>query len=156
MRLIVIYNVTPYKFSKRKAPSVTNFKWTDAHELGHADIDAQHLRMFLLAEAVVDSLIDNGFNRVDVGAAQLQALVDFTEEHFGFEEGLMRSTGYPEAEWHAKYHASLLDELRAFCHKVQRGQIANALGLISFLWNWLHLHIDSVDRELVVWLGQIA
>lgn len=132
---------------------MSNFAWTNAHELGHAEIDGQHKRMFLLTEAVVDSLVENGLNKVEVDVTELQALIDFTGEHFAYEESLMHAAGYPEEQWHAKYHASLLVELTAYCRKVQRGEIANAVGLISFLWNWLHLHIDSVDRELVVWLS---
>lgn len=53
---------------------------------------------------------------------------------------------------HAKYHASLLTELTTYCQKVQHGGHSNPVGLISFLWNWLVLHIDSADRELVLWL----
>lgn len=132
---------------------MSNFAWTNAHELGHTEIDGQHKRMFWLTEAVVESLVENGLNKVEVGVTQLQTLIDFTGEHFAYEEGLMRAAGYPEEQWHAKYHASLLAELTVYCRKVQRGEIANAVGLISFLWNWLHLHIDSVDRELVVWLS---
>lgn len=64
----------------------------------------------------------------------------------------MRSAGYPEADLHAKYHASLLTELKAYCVKVQQGQNTNPAGLISFLWNWPVLHIDSADRQLVVWM----
>jgi hemerythrin len=132
---------------------VTNFEWSDALKLNDAEVDGQHMQMFLLAKRVVDSLSEKGIGKVDVGLEQLQALIDFTEEHFAFEEGLMRSTDYPGAAWHAKYHASLLTELRTFFRKVQGGEIANAVGLVKFVWNWLHQHIDTVDRELVVWLS---
>ena len=127
---------------------MTYFEWNSAIEIGHAEIDEQHKRLLLLGQAAVELL--SAEHKPD--ATQLQALIDFAQEHFAFEEGLMRSAGYPDAEWHAKFHASLLAELSAYCRKVQQGEIINAVGLISFLWNWLNLHIDSVDRELVVWL----
>jgi hemerythrin len=133
--------------------SVISFDWPGGHELGHADIDAQHGRMFLLAQRLVDSLIEKGGNEVEVDAQRLQALIDFTEEHFAFEEGLMRSSGYPGTAWHAKYHASLLLELRTFFRRVHGGQIYNAVVLVKYLRDWLHQHIDTVDRELVVWLS---
>ena len=126
------------------------FEWTVAIELGHPQIDDQHRQMLLLGEAVVDPLLSSAEHQP--GAAQLQALIDFAKEHFAFEEGLMRSAAYPGADVHAKYHASLLTELTTYCKKVQRGQHTNPVGLISFLWNWLVLHIDSADRELVLWL----
>jgi len=129
---------------------VTNFEWTNAIEIGHAEIDEQHRRLLLLCTAVIEPLVNSG--ELEPDAAQLQALVDYAQEHFAFEEGLMRSAGYPEAEWHAKHHASLLEEFRTYFHKVQRGEPANPVGLMSFFWGWLNLHIDSADRELVVWL----
>ncbi len=126
------------------------FEWTSDIETGHLEIDEQHKRLLLLAEAVVEPLINSAEHRP--GAARLQALIDFTQEHFAFEEALMRSAGYPAVEQHAKYHASLLKELSTYCFKVQRGENTNPVGLIAFLWNWLTLHINSADRELVAWL----
>jgi hemerythrin-like metal-binding protein len=129
---------------------VTYFEWSSAIEIGHTEIDAQHKRLLLLGEAVVEPLMNSTEHKP--AAAQLQALIDFAQEHFAFEEGLMRSAGYPEAERHAEYHASLLEEFRTYRDKVQRGQKTNPVGLMSFLWSWLNLHIDSADRELVLWL----
>lgn len=126
------------------------FEWNSAIEIGHPLIDEQHRRMLLLGEAVVEPLVNGAQHQP--GAVQLQALIDFTREHFAFEEDLMRSAGYAETEVHAKYHASLLAELGIYCARVQRGENTNPVGLISFLWNWLILHIDSADRQLVVWL----
>ena len=126
------------------------FEWTSAMEIGHAEIDAQHRQLVLLGEAVVEPLLESAGHKS--GLAQLQALIDFTQGHFAFEEGLMRCAGYPDAERHAKYHASLLTELRTYCAKTLWGESTYPGGLISFLWNWLVLHIDSADRELAVWL----
>lgn len=64
------------------------FEWTVAIELGHPQIDDQHRQLLLLGEAVVDPLLSAAEHRP--GAAQLQALIDFAEEHFAFEEALMR------------------------------------------------------------------
>jgi hemerythrin len=135
---------------KREAAPVTYFEWTSDIELGHPQIDEQHKRLLLLGEAVVEPLLDSADHRP--GLEQLRALIDFAQEHFAFEEGLMRSVGYSDLEQHAKYHASLLAELRTFYSKVQQGERTNPARQISFLWDWLVLHIDSQDRELVDWL----
>jgi hemerythrin len=129
---------------------VADFKWTSANEIGHAGIDGQHKRLFHLAGAVAESLLKSSDHKPD--AAQLQALMDFAREHFAFEEGLMRSAGYPEAERHAKYHVSLLTELKTYCARVERGMHTNPDSLIEYLWNWLLVHIDTADRDLAVWL----
>ncbi len=129
------------------------FEWTSDMGLGHPQIDEQHKRLLLLGEAVVEPLLDSADHKP--GLAQLQALIEYAEEHFAFEERLMRSIGYTEMEQHAKFHASLLLELRTFFSRVEQGERTNPAKMISFLWDWLILHIDSADRELVTWLGLV-
>ena len=128
------------------------FEWRPEIAVGHPLIDAQHKKLLELGEAVVEPLLDTAGHQP--GAAQLQALIDFAREHFAFEESLMRASGYAGTELHSKYHASLLTELNLYCAKVLSSQSTNPVGLISFLWNWLILHIDSADRQLVVWLKE--
>ncbi len=137
---------------KRKASPVTYFEWTSAVELGHSEIDAQHKQLLLLGKAVVVDTMMNLAEHKPPDPTQLQALIDYTQEHFLFEEGLMRSTGYPRVDEHAESHATLLVELRAFCFRVQRELYTDPVGLIRLLWKWFSSHIDLEDRELVVWL----
>ena len=129
---------------------MTYFEWTSDIELGHPQIDEQHKRLLLLGEALVEPLLDSADHKP--GLAQLRALIDFVQEHFAFEEGLMRSVGYPELEQHAKYHASLLVELRTFYRKTQQGQRTDPAPLIRLLWDWLIRHIDLADRDFVALL----
>lgn len=72
---------------------MADFRWSSRHEIGHAEIDEQHRRLFLLAAAVADPPVKSTAH--DHGTAQLQALIDFAQEHFAFEEDLMRAAGYP-------------------------------------------------------------
>jgi len=126
------------------------FEWSNAIELGHPLIDDQHKRLLALAEAVVDPLFNSTEHRP--GADELQALIDYAQEHFAMEEGLMREAGYLDLAMHANQHASLLTELRIYCSRVRHGQNTNPVGLVAFLWNWLVLHLDAADRQLVAWL----
>jgi hemerythrin len=120
--------------------------------LGHKEIDEQHKRLRLLAADVLEPLMRSAHNKPD--AAALQALADFAKEHFASEESLMRSAGYPEADRHVQYHATLLADLRTYCDKMQHEKINKSVpvGLTSFLYNWLFVHINSEDRDLVRWL----
>lgn len=129
---------------------MTNFEWPSAVELGHPEIDEQHKRLLLLASAVANPPVNSVDQKPD--AAQVQALIEFAQEHFSFEEDLMRSVGYPEAERHAKYHVALLTELKTYWTKVDKGMDTRPTNLNNFLWSWLLLHIDTVDRDLAVWL----
>jgi len=129
---------------------MTYFEWSSAIELGHPLIDAQHKQLLILAEAVVDPLLNSKHHQP--GADELQALIDYARAHFAMEEGLMREAGYLDLAVHTNQHASLLTELRTYCSRVRHGQNTNPVGLVAFLWNWLVLHVDAADRQLVVWL----
>ena len=126
------------------------FEWTSDIELGHTEIDEQHKRLLLLGEDLVEPPIGSPAHKPS--ATQLQALIDFAQEHFAFEEGLMRSMGYPGADEHASAHTLLLADLSKYCFRVQRGLHTDPVGLTSFLWHWIVMHIGSEDRDLVIWL----
>ena len=122
----------------------------DIHEYQAKEI-MQKFGIKVPAGAVAESVGKSAEHKAD--PARLQELMDFAREHFQFEEGLMRSAGYPEAERHAKYHVSLLTELRTYCARLDQGVKTNPDSLIEYLWNWLLVHIDTADRELVAWLN---
>lgn len=128
------------------------FEWNSQVELDHAQLNAQHKRLFELSEAVAQSLAESPTRRPAEPA--LDALIAFAREHFSFEESLMRESGYAGAETHARYHALLLAELEAYCSKVrlENNPGLTVTGLVAYLWRWLILHINSADRELAAWL----
>ena len=130
---------------------MTYFEWTDGIALGHTEIDEQHKRLLLLGADLVEPLISSAAPKPI--ATRLHALIDFAQGHFAFEEGLMRAKGYPGADEHAIFHTSLLADLRKHCFRLERGLPTDTVGLISFLWHWITLHIVSEDRVLVNWLN---
>jgi len=127
------------------------FEWNSDVELGHAQIDDEHKRLFALAETVVEAFSSTA--EPGPREALLRALIDFAREHFAHEEALMRDSGYPDAQAHAKFHASLLAELETYCARVRMGSHTNPSGMIAYLWNWLTVHIHAADRQLATWLS---
>ncbi len=127
------------------------FEWTDGLRLGQTEIDEQHKKLLSLGEAVMKSRGSS-----DPETAGLQALRDllaFAQKHFSFEERLMRTKQYPEFEEHRRQHAELLGQLSAYCSEREAVPEARLIAEVTFLWNWLFLHINSADRDLVAWLG---
>jgi len=118
--------------------------------LGYTEIDEQHKRLLLLGADLVEPLISSAAPKPI--ATRLHALIAFAQGHFAFEEGLMRANAYPGADEHAIFHTSLLADLRKHCFRLEQGLPADTVGLISFLWHWIVLHIVSEDRVLVNWL----
>jgi hemerythrin len=128
---------------------MNRFAWTDELVLGHAALDAQHERMFALGRNLVYPLSDP--NRHLPGAERLLALTDAVQEHFSFEEDLMRSAGYPGSTRHAGEHAALLSELAEYCARLHWDGDDVPEDVVTFLRDWLSQHIATSDREVVHW-----
>lgn len=144
-------------FGRDKAPPEippqADFDWAELIKLGHAEIDAQHDRMFLLADALVESLVAAAAGGTTRNPLELlHAFIDSTYRHFQFEEELMRSEGYPEAERHAQEHGALLKRIAEHSYMFELGQ-RNIAQISKFLRVWIGQHVDATDRELVVWLA---
>jgi len=143
-------------FGRKKAPlrisPQSRFDQAELIKLGDVEIDGQHDRMFLLADAIVESLINAG---ADGGKSDplelLQAFIDFSYQHFRFEEDLMRSAGYPGTESHEKEHSALLTEIAMHRYKFELGR-SDVAQITGYLRDWINRHIDNKDRELVAWL----
>lgn len=142
---------------KKKAPPEVSpqgdFDWAELIRLGNAEIDAQHDQMFLLADALVESLVDAAAGGVTRDPLELlRAFIDATYRHFRFEEELMWSEGYPWSEAHAQEHGALLKRIGEHSYMFEVGQ-RNVAQISEFLRVWISRHIDETDRELVVWLA---
>lgn len=143
-------------FGRKKAPlrisPQSRFDQTELIKLGNAEIDEQHDRMFLLADAIVESLVNADADGVESDPLDLlQAFIDFLYQHFRFEEDLMRSVDYPGTEPHAKEHSALLTEIAGDRYRFELGH-SNVAQITGYLRDWMNRHIDHKDRELVDWL----
>lgn len=121
-------------------------EWSPSLAVGHAEIDRQHQVLIEIANRL------NGAMRV--GAARtvcgsiLDELVNYTVNHFSFEEKLMEKHQYPQRSAHLAEHRKLIDKLG--CFKAEFGHGAPiSIELIAFVRDWLVNHILKVDRALV-------
>ena len=135
-----------------KSPRKSRFRQAELIKLGNVEIDAQHSRMFLLADVIVESLVNaNGAYASDNPLDLLQTFINFSYQHFAYEEGLMQSAGYPGMEMHAKEHSALLEEIARHRYLFELGH-RNVDQITGYLRDWINRHIDQKDRELVDWL----
>ena len=114
------------------------------------EIDAQHARLSRLVEELGDTAIKSRDGMPDL--AKLREVIDYTEEHFRFEEAVMASVGYRERDRHAEVHAQLLADLARWRESRQPADAPDLFRLVEWLWQWLLEHIDTEDSELRNWL----
>ena len=118
-------------------------KW-DAVEysVGVKSIDDQHQRLFQLVNALFQGV--RNMNQ-EVISGVLQELVQYTVNHFAYEERLFKEHGYPSEEAHVEQHRRLVAQVGAFAKEFSKGESMVDFRLLNFLRNWLKGHIQVED-----------
>ena len=115
-------------------------------EIGIAEIDLQHKRLYSLLERL-RNVTDKHFGyAVNAILAELDLE---TRIHFAVEESLMRLLSFSETDANVSEHRHLTDQLKIFSQRAQDHDISD--GLSNFIQLWLIDHIDKHDRELVAY-----
>jgi hemerythrin-like metal-binding protein len=121
--------------------------WSSALELGHAQIDREHMRLVDILNRLCDATQD-GRGR-DACVRLVDELIACTREHFAAEEGLMARHGYAPAALHKGQHANLLQDLLDLRSRFEAGTAGPSEALLQSLKDWLTGHILQSDRALV-------
>ena len=103
--------------------SVTNLiEWGERYSVGHAEIDAQHKKIFNLGISVYENWRNGeGTDELRPTAKKLAALL---KAHFSYEESLLAKIGYEGLNEHIAEHRSMLNNLKSM-----REQINERLSL---------------------------
>ena len=126
------------------------FVWKNEFNLGHAEIDSQHKKLFQIADQLHAAMLaGQGREMLD---KILSNLVDYTKLHFSTEEGLMQKHRYPEYLQHKAEHEKLTQQVVAFHQDFVAARKTVTIDLMRFLSNWLTHHIAGTDRKIAVFL----
>lgn len=110
---------------------------------GHAEIDRQHAQLV----ACLDELrgFVNGSYSFAAGFTAIQALIDYTETHFAYEEDLLRRWAYPALDEHIDQHRSLVAEVRSQWDRVEQEGADIAREVVETIERWVVEHINGAD-----------
>jgi hemerythrin-like metal-binding protein len=120
-------------------------EWSSALAVGHAEIDRQHQVLIDIANRL-NAAMQLGAGRAACGSI-LEELVNYTVNHFGFEQKLMEKHRYPDREAHLGAHRKLVDEISRFKRQYDAGGTIS-VELMGFIRDWLVNHFLKVDRAL--------
>lgn len=129
---------------------MTFMVWSKALELDIPSIDTQHAR---LVDLIND--LDNAVQAkqgVSVLENVLQQLLEYTENHFQFEEQLLSKHDYPSFPEHKTEHDSLAEKVVFMQDMFKNGQALDTGMLLQFLKVWLQEHILEVDKQYAPYL----
>jgi len=132
-------------------PDLVRLVWRDAAESGNATIDAQHRALFDDANRLLSAVLA-GLPR-EACRPLMERLMGDVANHFRYEEGLLRSVGYPQAEAHAACHAGLLNRALALAADYERDALPVG-ELFGFLADEVvSQHLFREDRKYFPYMG---
>ncbi|MFQ5449316.1 MAG: bacteriohemerythrin [Nitrospinaceae bacterium] len=136
---------------KYRDDSMTLMTWNDCFSVNIREIDNQHQRLIELINQVYRGMMmEKG---KEVTGQALEALVDYTKTHFGYEERLFKQHGYPETEDHLAKHKKLVAQVMEFYNQFQKGEARVNNDLLTFLKDWLTRHIMGTDKKYSAFLN---
>lgn len=119
--------------------------WDDTFKLNIEVIDKQHQGLIqLLNELFVNLLQNNSKKKLE---DILNALIQYTIEHFETEEELMYKYNYPKYSQHKHEHDKLKKSVGEFKKDFDSGSEVISFELLDFLRKWLTRHILRTDRD---------
>jgi len=130
------------------------FQWDNKFLVGHSDIDAQHKRLFELADQLHTAMASG--NAKAKLSEILNSLIAYTKMHFASEERLMVTHKYPEYAAHKQLHDQLTAQVLEFQKEFAAGRTVLTIDLMQFLKNWLSQHIGKTDQRVAEFLKKRA
>lgn len=125
--------------------------WSDKFDLGIPSINEQHKKLVGMLNELFDGM-QAAKGRETVGRV-LDELIDYTVEHFRYEESLFDKTGYIEARAHKAEHAALAKKVLDIQTRYKGSTtVSISLEVLNFLKEWLNHHIQETDRKYAPFL----
>lgn len=128
------------------------FHWSDAYDVGVEEVNRQHKILIDLINELY-SLKESG-RSIRAIRRVLEGLVDYTLNHFWYEEHLMQKSGYPDFEKHKRSHEKLVEQVTGFVQRVDAGDESVAGELLEFLNEWLSKHIQGSDKAYTPFMNE--
>lgn len=118
--------------------------WHERYSVGHAELDAQHKKLFELVNHF-DDVIKMGMSE-ELGLI-LGDIIHGTVDHFAFEEDLLRQVGFSKLAQHERMHAELLGQVKDMRERMKEGGHVSSKAIVRFLADWLTSHIMREDMD---------
>ncbi|HRY16332.1 MAG TPA: bacteriohemerythrin, partial [Candidatus Competibacteraceae bacterium] len=119
--------------------------WSEDFSVNDPEIDQQHQQLINMINALHEAmLVGKGKN---VMGKLLDQLIQYTAQHFKYEEGRMEAGHYPDLAEHRKKHAGLVSKVLEIQKKMKSGKHLVEMETMRFLKAWLTEHIQRSDKK---------
>jgi hemerythrin len=119
-------------------------EWDNELSVGIRQIDEHHQHLVSLLNKAHESFVWGS----QVGDRELiiNELIDYASYHFSVEEELMKNCRYTGLEAHQKEHGNFITKIREIQYPGADEDIQGHLDIVTFLLEWLIMHIKVSDR----------
>ena len=121
------------------------FPWLEKYSVGIEQIDAQHQGLVRLINDLHAAMIA-GQGSQNIGKI-LDELVHYTEEHFSYEENMLRERNFSRLIGHQLEHKRLTGQVVELREKYRNNSITLTMEVMRFLKDWLANHIMGHDQK---------
>ncbi len=136
---------TPAAGEVAETRPMIELQWEDAYASGHPLIDAQHRRLFELANSLLAALTQD-LPREET-RLRWNRLKAHTAQHFNDEERILARAGFPLLAHHSEEHQQLLARNQGFEEAFARGSL-DLGGFVAFLVvDLVRGHLLQEDRS---------
>lgn len=133
-------------------PNLLELVWEEAYASGHRLIDAQHILLFELSNALFAALLE-GRSQAEV-EGRLDALIHHTDKHFRDEESLLQRADYPDLPEHHRIHAGLLATAHDLQQDLREGQVDFGRLVVFLVNDVVKGHLITEDRHYFAHLNE--
>lgn len=130
---------------------MSQIAWSADFETGNTEIDGQHQNLVGIVNKFA-AAVEIGKGRRIMGDI-LRDLVGYTQEHFLYEESLMKEAEYSNLTLHVAQHHQLLEKVQRFQFDFNQGKRLTR-EVHAFLQYWLMNHIQVDDVAFANWLAE--
>jgi len=120
--------------------------WNDTFSVGVAEMDAQHRKLFILINQLVDCRTARDGTTSEKLHDVLSGTLDYTQVHFKAEEDYLQRIGYPQLPAQEKEHAAFVEKMTTYCMAASYG-VLDYEGAYHYMREWLLSHILESDMQ---------
>jgi hemerythrin len=132
--------------------TIPHILWEPAYRVGNELLDAQHKRLFDIANRVID-IYGSGS---DALLPAIKELIDYLSVHFQAETTVMMSMNYPHFFAHSREHRRFTDQVDEFLRDYQAGNPDLGFKMVVFLKDWIRDHTSKLDVQYGEYLRKNA
>ncbi len=123
-------------------------EWDESFSVNNADIDGQHKKWIEIFNNMHGILTGGDIDALqNIGADTLNAMQEYAQKHFKFEEEYMRKINYPELYTHKRQHEDFDNQIYVYSRAMREGRLVLNSEIMQMIRNWLLEHIGIEDKQ---------